>query len=73
MFLMFFFLSVFILLSVRLFYLQSGEDPALAVMASGQHVTELKETEERAGIYDRNGMEITGAKRICATIQKKRK
>ena len=60
LFLMFFFLSVFILLSVRLFYLQSGEDPALAVMASGQHVTELKETEERAGIYDRNGMEITG-------------
>ena len=58
----FFFVSVFAVLCVRLFFLQLGEHSSLAVMASAQHMTELAEAEERAGIYDRNGDEITGGK-----------
>ena len=54
------FAVMLVLLAVRIGFLQLCGDESLAVMAEGQYLTELPETAQRAGIFDRCGREITG-------------
>ena len=57
-----FFAAALTALSIRIGFLQLYDDEPLAVMAEGQYLTELGEVTQRAGIYDREGREITGGK-----------
>ncbi len=50
-------------LCIRIAVLQIYDDDTLAVMASGQYLEQIDEAVQRAGIYDRNGVEITGGEK----------
>ena len=60
-----FFTAAIAALCVRIGYLQLYSDDTLAVMASGQYLSELGEAAERAGICDRSGVEITGGEKYA--------